>query len=212
MALAVVGGGERPRKRLQALKTQDEAPEAESLAERIAAAGAAVTEPRRRVSELEADLAAAVERSDYAAAAKAQERLPAAREELALAEVDLRVLSEAQARLDAAAAAEQRVIQEAQARDEARRVVEDAMASEKRALDGIEEALAQMRAAIGAAKDAFRQAQAWEAKAYQERARAHQAHVTLGERPNGMRITAPNRASVLLEQDKTVRALMQWGG
>jgi hypothetical protein len=52
---------------------------------------------------------------------------------------------------------------------------------------------------VAEAQAAFLEAEAWQGKAYQERARALQAHVTLGEREPG-KVTAPNKASVLREQ------------
>jgi hypothetical protein len=183
---------------------------AASLAERVAEAQRAEVRPRNRVAELQGRFDEALAAKRYAEADQLQAELQEAREALVMAEALTRGLREGQALAEAQKAEEQRAIRQAHAEDEARRVVEDAMASERRALDSIEECLAQMWAAVGAARDAFRQAQGWEGKAFQERARAHQAMVTLGERPDGLRINAPNRASVLLEQDATVRALMQW--
>src|SRR5579859_7754761 len=67
-----------------------------ALADRLAAAQAAAAGPRKRVSDLEAALAAAVEAADFAAAADIQRQLEPAREALALADVDVRVITEAQ--------------------------------------------------------------------------------------------------------------------
>jgi hypothetical protein len=125
---------------------------------------------------------------NYAEAARLQPLLNTARERLVIAEGTTRGLRDGQAVADAARAEEQRAIQQAHARDEARGIIEDAMAAERQAMAAIEESLAQLWATISAARDCYRQALALETKVWQERERAYRAHVTLGERPAGMRI------------------------
>jgi hypothetical protein len=181
-----------------------------TLAERLAEAERSEEAPRRKAMDLSARHTTAVAAADYAEAARLQPLMNAAREQLAIAEGTTRGLREGLALTQEQQAAEQRVLQQAQDAAEARRVIENAMAAERRALDSIEESLAQFWATLGAAQDAYRQALAWETAAWQERERAYRAHVVLGERPDGMKITAPNRASVLLETDQMVRTLMQW--
>jgi len=184
-----------------------------ALADRLAAAQAAAIEPQRRVSELEAALADAVDRSDFAAAAEIQQQLPAAREALGLAEVDVRVITETQAALAAAADAERRKIAEAQQRDQAQRVIEDAQAAEEQTLDAVDAALAEMRDHLRAARNAFQQAQAVEPGVLQARRQAIEARRTLGEWPShhpGPVPTAPNNCQVLADTDPLVRELARW--
>jgi hypothetical protein len=183
---------------------------AASLAERVAEAQRAEVRPRNRVAELQVAFDAALAAKKYADADWLQQELQEAREALVMAEALTRGLREGLALAEEARAAERRAIQQAHAEDEARRVIEDAMACEQDALDRIEESLAQFWATIGAAQDLFRQAQAWEVKVWQERERAYRAQVLLGERPDGMHMTKPNRASALTETDKMIVELLRW--
>jgi hypothetical protein len=176
----------------------------------VAEAQRAEVRPRNRVAELQGEFDAALKARKYADAEQLQGELHGAREALVMAEAHTRGLREGLALVEAQRAEEQRAVQQAHAEDEARRVVGAAMAEEQRALDGIEEALAQFWATVGAAQDAFQLALNWEVKAWQERERAYRAQVLLGERADGQRITRPNRASHLAEDDKTVMALMAW--
>lgn len=183
-----------------------------TLAERLAVAEAAEQAPRQEAMGLSARHTAAVAAGDYAEAARLQPLMNAAREQLAIAEGTTRGLREGLALTQEQQAAAQRAEQQAQAEAEARRVVEDAMAAESRAMDAIEESLAQLWATIGAAQDCYRQALALETKVWQERERAYRAHVTLGERPDGMRIVKPNHATVLTDNNPVVRELAKWAG
>jgi hypothetical protein len=192
---------------LAAVKTD---PPPASLAERVAEAARAEVRPRNRVAELQGQFDQALAAKKYADADRLQGELQAAREALVMAEALTRGLREGQALAEAQRAEEQRAIQQAHAEDEARRVVEDATACEREALDRIEESLAQFWATIGAAQDLFRQAQAWEVKVWQERERAYRAQVLLGERPDGMKMTAPNQASVLQDTYAVIRELVKW--
>jgi hypothetical protein len=129
-----------------------------------------------------------------------------------MAEALTRGLREGQALAGAQRAEEQRAIQEAHAQDEARRTAKDAMDAERQAMDAIEASLAQLWATIGAAQDCYREALALETRVRQERERAYRAHVALGERPDGMRISGPNHATVLVDNDPVVRELARWKG
>jgi hypothetical protein len=210
MALAMVKGDGGPRKRLQAIEAQPEDGEPESLAGRLAAARAAVTSPRRRVAGLEAELAAAVEKADYDAAAEIQKRLPAAREELALAEVDLRVLTEAQVALDAAADAERRSLAEAQQRDAARRRLAEMQRLEAETLAELDAKIENFWAALRAAKAVLAEAKSLQWQVGQARAEGHLARVQLGEVEPGRGPDAPNKASVLVEYHAVARAVDSW--
>lgn len=183
-----------------------------TLAERIAEAEQAEEAPRQEAMSLSALHTAAVAAGNYAEAARLQPLLNTARERLVIAEGTTRGLRDGQAVADAARAEEQRAIQQAHARDEARGIIEDAMAAERQAMAAIEESLAQLWATISAARDCYRQALALETKVWQERERAYRAHVTLGERPAGMRIVKPNHATVVADRDPLVRELSEWKG
>jgi hypothetical protein len=216
VALAASRDSKSRRQHLAPVETGDGSRGAgESLADRLSHAQAAVAAPRRRVSELEAALAAAIERADYAAAAEFQEQLPAAREALALAEVDVRVITEAQAALAAAADAERREIAEAQRRDDARRVIENSVAAEAQAAEARDTALAAMRSYLGSAKAAYQQALAVEGAIGAVRHQAVQAQHVLGEFPPGdpgPRVVGSNVARSLADSDPLVAALAGWRG
>jgi chromosome segregation ATPase len=208
LAVAVQDGISRSRKRLAAVA--DEPATTESLQDRLRAAQAAVTDPQRQVSELEAQLAVAVAAADFASAAKVQALLPAARETLALAEVDVRVLTETQARLNAQAAATQQSVTDAQRAAEGQQMLESALAGEQRALSFVSEALEQLYATVEAAREAYTRALDWEQKAGGERRRAHEARVMLGAAEPIARISAPDNASRIQETDPLVRILTSW--
>lgn len=185
-------------------------PAAPTLAERLAEAQRAAEGPAQRVAGLEQAMKDALAREDYAAAEGIKNELGDARMEHGIAAAAVSGLQTAIVEAERRQAEDTRIVQEAAAKTEARRVIGDAMAAERRALEGIDAALERFWGRLAEAKAEFLEAEAWQAKAGQERARAHQAHVTLGERPNGLQITAPNKASVLRDEHQVVRALMQW--
>lgn len=212
MALAAVRSGGSRKQHLAAVEAEpeDAKPQA-SLADRLAAAEAAVTEPQRRVAELEAGLAAAIEASDFAAAAVVQEQLPAARQALALATVNARALAETQAAIEQERQATERAIQEARQRDEAKRIIEAASAAERQALDQVDAALGVMRGHLAAAKGALQRAQGAEAGVIAARRQAVQAQVMLGEfEAPGPRVFGPSTTQALADTDVLVRELIRW--
>jgi hypothetical protein len=186
-----------------------------TLAGKLAAAQAAVAAPQRRVSELEAALAAAVEAPDFAAAARIQEELPAARERLALAEVEVRVIGEAQAAVNAAADAERRRVAEAQQREELQRVLEAALAAEQQALGQIDAALGVMRGHLAAAKGALQRAGSHEGTVLEARRRAIEARRALGEFPPGHpgpQAAGAGRVQSVIGGDPLIAELARWRG
>jgi hypothetical protein len=222
MVMAARRGAVRER-HLTPLAGGGAAPEG-PLADRLAAAQAAVAEPQRRVAELEAALADAVERSDYATAAEVQAQLPAAREALGLAEVDVRVVAETQVALAATADAERQEITEAQRRDQARQTIEASGAVEQRTQSEIDAALGEMRRFLVAARTAYRRALAEQDSILLVRRVAAQARFDLGEigeppnpfgekhpRPLGPPVVmGENRVSVLADTDPLIGALVKW--
>jgi hypothetical protein len=201
---------------VRTLKPKDQAaalaavPDAPSLAERLAEAQKAAEPTGRRVAELEQAMQGALAGQDYAAAERIKDELAVARREHGITSAAVIGLQSAIVEAERRQAEDTRILQEAQARTEAQRVIGAAMAGERRALEGIDKALEEFWSMVEAAKAAYQRAVSWEEKAYHERARAHQAHVALGERPNGVHITRPNKASVLGEQNELVRKLIQW--
>ena len=184
-----------------------------SLADRLAAAQAAVAGPQRRVSELEATLTAAVEKGDYASAAVTQAELRPAREALALAEVDVRVIGEALAALDAAAGAELRQVEEAQRRELAQAALAVAGEKERAAQAEIDGALAGVWDHIRAAQDDYRRALAAQDAIRQARQAEAQARGVLEPLPPGHHYPVPsgeNRVGVLADNDPLIRELARW--
>jgi len=185
----------------------------ETLDERLAAAQWAEIAPRKKVDELTAALTAAVEAGDYAAADKIQGQLPAAREALALAEVEARVLRESRQALDAQLEAERRELGERQRREEAQRAIGEAMAADKRACEHVGEHVGRMYDHLEAALAEFREAQACERAAGAERRRMWQGRADLGEIAGVPRwIQSPNDASILAEMVPLIRELRTWKG
>ena len=184
-----------------------------SVPERLAQAQAAEVRPRSRVAELQAAFDAALAGKKYGDADRLQGELHEARLVLVEAEGVTRGIREGIAAAEQVQAVERKAIDDAQREVECRRVIEDAIAAEKRAMDGIEESLAEMRACLGAARQAFATAQSWQAKTGQERQRILQARVALGEAGLGGRLPeGANRATVIGERDPLVRELLRWDG
>lgn len=180
---------------------------------RLAASQAAEVRPRSRVAELQAAFDDALAAKRYGDADRLQGELHEARVALAEAEGITRGIREGLAAADRQRTAERQALEDAQREAEGRRIIGDAMAAEKRAVDGIEEALAEMRACLGAARQAFATAQSWQAKSGQERQRILQARMMLGEvQPGGILPQGANRASVIGERDPLVRELLRWDG
>jgi hypothetical protein len=215
MSVALAAARERESRRHLAPVGTGGGEAGESLADRLSHAQAAVAAPRRRVSELEAALAAAVEQSDYEAAAELQEQLPGAREALALAEVDVRVIEEAQAALAAAADAERRAVEQARQRDDAQRQVEASGAAEQQILDQVDAALVEAREHLTAARGAWLRALNLETRVLDHRRRAVEAQRVLGEFPAhhpGPAVVGPNQARSLADTDPLVAELARWRG
>lgn len=184
-----------------------------TLDDRLAEAQRAEIEPRRKVDELTAALEAAIEAKDYAKADKLQAQLGPAREALALAEVEARVLRESRQALDAQLAAERRELEERRQREEAQRVIGDAIAADQRAQELIDTCVSQMHEHLAAAKAAFLEAQTWEQKAGAEHRRMWQARVLAGEVASMPgRLPTPNKASVLADTTPLIRELVKWAG
>lgn len=185
---------------------------AATLSERLTEAQQATEEPSRHVAELETALRAALDGHDYATAERLKQELADARMEHGIAAAAVTGLQSAIAEIDRQQAEDDRVIQEARQRAEARRVADEAAAAEQRELAALDEAVARFWDAVAAAQAAYMAAVAQESAVGAQRERAYRAQVVLGERPDGMRIVAPNPASVLRESDKLVRALEEWTG
>ena len=184
-----------------------------TLDEKLAEAQRAEIAPRNKVAELTAALEAAAEAKDYAKADKLQAQLVPAREALALAEVEARVLRESRQALDAQLAAERRELEERRRREEAQRVIGEALAADKRAREHIESHVGLMYEHLRAAIAEFREAQGWEQEAGTELRRMWQARMTAGEVDSMPgRIAVPNQASILADNDPVVRELVKWNG
>lgn len=187
--------------------------DAPELAERLAAAQAAVEGPRQQVAELTAALQAAVGRQDYAEAARLQEQLPAAREALALAEVDVRVITERAQALAAETDAERRAVDEQQQRDEAQRTIAHAQEAGARARAQVDAAITEMWEHVTAAQEALNRALSWEPATREHAQRIIQANHVLGKYPPGHPGPAParyTRASALVEGDELARLISRW--
>jgi hypothetical protein len=211
MALAAAVRGGKPRRHLEPVGADGEDEGAPvSLADRLAAAQAAMEAPRQRVSELEAALAAAEEAKDYAAAARIQEELPAPREALALAEAEVRIIGEAQAAVNAVADAERQRIAKAREREEAERALALARDAEQRAAGQENAAESVFWGHLAAARGAFQRMGAAGADRTAAMQQQVQIRVLLGEVPApGPRVPWAGRASALKESSALVRELLR---
>jgi hypothetical protein len=201
---------------LAAVKNQHPQDRPATLADRVAEAQQAEAGPRRAVLDLKTRYDTAVAGGDHAEAARTKPLLAEAREALILAEAATAGLRTAQEEIARVQAEDARTAQEAGKRARALELLGAAIQAENRGLDELAEALAQMWAWVGAAQDAFRRAQGLESEVGQARRRAMDARIVSGqlELPPGSpgpRITKPNKASVLLEQNQLIRLMMQHG-
>jgi len=184
-----------------------------SLDERLADARRAEIAPRNKVAELTSALEAAIEAKDYAKADKLQAQLVPAREALALAEVEARVLRESRQELDRVAAAAQRELEDRQRRDEAQQAIGEARAADAIAQEQIEAHLTRMYDYAAAAQAELSEAQEWEQKASAEQRRVWQARMAAGEIDSMPRIIPPERkVSNLADNVPLVGALQRWEG
>lgn len=183
-----------------------------ALAERLAAAEAAAAGPRKRVSDLEAELAVAVEAEDFGTAVELQRQLEPAREEMALAEVDVRVISEVQGAAEEARQAGQRAVQEAQRRAQAQDMLNGALVAQGDARDATAAALAVMRSNLLAARAAYDEARRAETGVGTAQRQEIQARRLLGEYGSDPGPLAPgaNTAEALAGRDPLVRELARW--
>jgi hypothetical protein len=169
--------------------------------------------PRERVADLTARLDTALSSQRYDAAAEVQPALDAARADLALAEATTRALREGGQAVEAQRAADAARLQQAQARSEAVTAINTATAAETRAMVQVDQALDEMKTALEAAQAAYRTALAFETRAGQERQCVSDARMLLSDLPPGHpgpTVARPNKASVLVDQEPIVAALVHW--
>jgi hypothetical protein len=184
-----------------------------TLDERLAEARQAEIAPRNKVAELTSALEAAIEAKDYAKAGKLQGQLVPAREALALAEVEARVLREQRQALDNQLAADRRGLEDQQRRDEAQRAIGEAQAADALAQAQIDACITRMYEHLAAARADLIEAQGWQQKASDEQRRVWQARMTAGEIDGMPRIIPPERkVSVLADSVPLVGVLVRWDG
>ena len=183
-----------------------------TLDERLASARRAEIAPRKRVAELAEALTAAVDEHDYATADKLQPQLQAAREELALAEVEARILAEAAAAIEAELAAQREAIAKARDVDAAREERDRCLAARTQA----QEASAATRALIPGAMEALQkliaEALGFDQQAAAASASATAAMVRTGERAPGSGSHVPEPTKSLLDRDEVLRGVKGWTG
>jgi hypothetical protein len=182
----------------------------ETLAGRLAAAERAQVAPRKKAAELSAALTAAVGAHDYAAADQLQPQLQQAREELALAEVEARIVAEVAAAAEAERQAEREAIARARDVDVARGDRDRAMAERQAAQEASAALRAQIPAAIAAVQKLLADALAADQRAAIAEASAVAAKVRTGECPpgTGSHLFEPTKA--LLDRDETIRRVREW--
>lgn len=184
-----------------------------TLDEQIQAARAEEAPRREKASQLEAALRQALADGDYGEAARLQPELRRAREALAAYEGTTTGLVHLQAAITQAEAQETRSIEEARRKAEGQRITGDAIIAQQAAKEQIAACLGRAWEHLEAAREEFRQAQAWERKAGSEHRRMLQGRVMAGEIDAMPRyIPAPNEASVLADSTPLIRELVKWAG
>lgn len=183
---------------------------APTMAERIAAAERALTPLDLALNALETAKANAVERGDFAAAQKAQEALPAAREEAAAARALVDSLRSASDEIRRQQDIEARELQLAERTATARQNVDryrqtenDQIAEARHHMERARDLAREARSAVLAALEAERAA----GLARQE---IEGAMALIENRP-GHHVARPNHVAVQTEQDQLIIALMRAG-
>jgi chromosome segregation ATPase len=180
-----------------------------TLADRLAAAEAAAVPLRERVRALEAALSRAVSAGGYGQAAQIQAELDGARQQLAIADAEVRILQGTER-----AVADQRVrdhddLERARRRHTAQAEIGHAIQAERQALDDLDDALDQFWALVAATQAKFREAQSCEQRAGAARQRVIDVRVEIGQmQAPGPKAAAPNKTSVLLGENPAVRAIV----
>jgi hypothetical protein len=208
MAMAAIRGGAVRRSPYLTVVEDGTGP----LAERRAAAVAAAAGPQARVSGLEADIAGAVERGDYTKAGELQPLLIEAKEVLAVASLELRLLDESRAEIERARQDAQREVQEAEYRDRAQRMLDAAEGARQDALDATNAALSVMRSNLLAAQAAYQEARRAEEGVLAATRQEYEARRQLGQygRDPGPVAVGSNQCQALANTDPLVRELAKW--
>jgi hypothetical protein len=187
--------------------------EAPTLAERLESARQAEAAPRARVVELQAALQAAEERRDWPEVTRLEAELQPAREALGFASAVAEALASQATAIERESLGREAARLRAEQRERAQEVIAQALDDERQAGEEIGGCLQQVLAAIGAAQDALRMAQAAEHKVGHAKRRVYEQRVILGEIgavPG--RFGWPTPATALIDTDPVIRALMQWRG
>jgi hypothetical protein len=182
-----------------------------TLPERLAAAEQAEVVPRAAAMRLSAAYTAAMAAADHAEAARLAPLLAHTREELLIAEATTSALRHAMQ------TAAQEETERAQAAEHARRQeaaqaeIGQAIAAERQALAELGERIDGFWQAVGMCKAAYHAALACEQAAGMARQRQHDIRIEIGETEGGGKgPSAPNRASVLMDEYPMVRAIAHW--
>ncbi|GAA4630057.1 hypothetical protein GCM10023196_053850 [Actinoallomurus vinaceus] len=185
-------------------------PETTDLGTRLSMAQAAVAPLRERVSQLEQDLNAALERSDYDTASNLQAELGPARQEYGVAEATARVLAEMQQEIENTRQAEQRRIAEQQRREEVHRQVEDMRATEAESMDEMNRHLAAARAGVDAVKQSLQTALSHQGAVGVARQEIQNLLVSIGE-AEPARVFGPSEVSAVLEGRNPILRAIYYG-
>jgi hypothetical protein len=188
-----------------------DAPAPLTLAERLDAARKAEAAPQQRAAELEAAVTAAIERRDFAEAARLEPEVQAAREAAALAAAATRALAEGAAAVGADRERRQSARDKAERQVAAQQVIAEALTAEQVATTLIAQHLDVMWRRLTEAKAAFGEALEAEMAAGRAYRQVLAGRVAAGE-SEGMPtyISTANDATVVGERDELVRVLRRW--
>jgi hypothetical protein len=183
-----------------------------TLPEQLAAAEAAAAAPRERVAALSQHLQAAIKAEQFDQAAILRAELHDARAELVVAEAAVHALREGAAAADREHDEIDRQIQIAGQRARAGQDLARAQDAERHGLAELDSAIDRMFDLLAQAQAELRAALGAEHSVGAARQRAAVARDAASEAPTGLlpKIIAPNKASLLAEQDPLVSVLARW--
>jgi hypothetical protein len=183
--------------------------DAPDLASQLADAERAALDPRMALDRVEAAVRAALERSDYAEAARLQPDVDPARQRVLIADAHVSALRSAAAALDEQRAVDQRAAQDQVRREQARHQHAIEAQAEADALAAAQRHLADVKAGLLALRQSIATGLAAEHAAGEHRQAAHDWLVQLGDREPA-RVGRPNLVSAQLAQDVQLAAIFRY--
>lgn len=197
------------RDRQDGMARKVELPPAPDLSGQLAKAQQEARKAREASDVLQSQFEAAVAEERFDDAKALKDQLSPAHGAATLAEAHAKALADVTTRMQAEHAERERTAQAEFERAQAREHLAVATEAEQAALEAVQRHFAEAQAGLDAVRASLAKATAAETEAWQARSDAQSALVTLGERPDGMRMAKPNFASSRIEASALLTAIVR---